>query len=188
MCSVTSAVLPMLAAKCLRRALREQAMSRVGKPRALPQGVDVKVNGSAVTIKGSKGEQVIDLVDDIFVAIEDNRSSSAAKTRSSFAPCTAPLAPTSLTPSRASAKVSARSWKSSALATVRSSRARSWCSTSASATPSKSTPRFFEFKVHDANHVEVARCRQAGRQPDRRQHSRRAQARALQGQGHPLRG
>lgn len=47
-------------------------MSRIGrKPIPLPQGVDVKVNGQHVTIKGAKGTLDMDVMPTISVALED---------------------------------------------------------------------------------------------------------------------
>jgi len=47
-------------------------MSRIGKvPIALPQGVEVKINGNKVTIKGSKGELSRTLPSDIAVSMKD---------------------------------------------------------------------------------------------------------------------
>ena len=47
-------------------------MSRIGKkPIDLPKGVDVKVDGSVVTVKGSKGELKMDVIPDIKVSVQD---------------------------------------------------------------------------------------------------------------------
>ncbi|MCF2873274.1 MULTISPECIES: 50S ribosomal protein L6 [unclassified Tenacibaculum] len=47
-------------------------MSRIGKnPIALPQGVEVKVDGNVVTVKGKLGELTQELKSDITVKIED---------------------------------------------------------------------------------------------------------------------
>ncbi len=47
-------------------------MSRIGKnPIALPQGVEVKVDGNVVTVKGKLGELVQELGSDITIKIED---------------------------------------------------------------------------------------------------------------------
>jgi len=49
-------------------------MSRVGKtPIAIPSGVEVKVAGSTVTVKGSKGESAWEFPAAITVAVEDNQ-------------------------------------------------------------------------------------------------------------------
>ena len=46
-------------------------MSRIGrKPIAIPAGVDVKVDGSTVTVKGPKGELVNTFNSDIAIAVE----------------------------------------------------------------------------------------------------------------------
>ena len=48
-------------------------MSRVGKaPIPIPSGVDVKIDGSDVTVKGSKGELSRTVHDAVSVAVEDN--------------------------------------------------------------------------------------------------------------------
>ena len=48
-------------------------MSRIGKkPIAIPAGVDVKLNGSEVTVKGPKGELKNTFNSDINIAIEGN--------------------------------------------------------------------------------------------------------------------
>ena len=47
-------------------------MSRIGKnPIALPQGVEVKVNGNVVTVKGKLGELTQELKSNITAKIED---------------------------------------------------------------------------------------------------------------------
>ena len=49
-------------------------MSRVGKnPVAVPQGVEVKVDGMTVRTKGKKGEQVATFKGDIALALEGNQ-------------------------------------------------------------------------------------------------------------------
>jgi len=48
-------------------------MSRIGKqPIPVPAGVNVKIDGQHVTVKGSKGELKMDVLDDIEVVIEDS--------------------------------------------------------------------------------------------------------------------
>ena len=48
-------------------------MSRIGKkPIAIPAGVDVKINGSEVTVKGPKGELKNTFNADIGIAVENN--------------------------------------------------------------------------------------------------------------------
>ena len=48
-------------------------MSRIGKmPIAVPSGVDIKLNGTHITIKGSKGTLQTDLHPDMIVKIENN--------------------------------------------------------------------------------------------------------------------
>jgi large subunit ribosomal protein L6 len=47
-------------------------MSRIGKqPVPIPSGVDVKLDGGNIKVKGSKGELTLDLHRDLSVAIED---------------------------------------------------------------------------------------------------------------------
>jgi len=47
-------------------------MSRIGKaPIALPQGVEVKVDGSKVTVKGPKGQLIQNIDPDLSIAIEE---------------------------------------------------------------------------------------------------------------------
>lgn len=63
-------------------------MSRIGRlPITVPAGVDVKVDGNTITVKGSKGELSQDVVGDITVEVEDNtitvvRSSEEREARS----------------------------------------------------------------------------------------------------------
>ena len=48
-------------------------MSRIGKkPIAIPAGVDVKINGSEVTVKGPKGELKNTFNPEITIAVEGN--------------------------------------------------------------------------------------------------------------------
>lgn len=47
-------------------------MSRIGnKPIPVPSGVNVKIDGQHVTVKGSKGELELDVMDNIEVVMED---------------------------------------------------------------------------------------------------------------------
>ncbi len=49
-------------------------MSRIGKlPIAIPGGVDVKIDGQQVTVKGSKGELSLPVAEPIRVAVEDGQ-------------------------------------------------------------------------------------------------------------------
>ncbi len=49
-------------------------MSRIGrKPIVLPKGVDVKIEGSEVTVKGSKGTMTFGIMQNIEVALEDGQ-------------------------------------------------------------------------------------------------------------------
>lgn len=48
-------------------------MSRIGrKPITVPAGVEVKLNGNNITVKGSKGELSYEFNSDITVAVEEN--------------------------------------------------------------------------------------------------------------------
>lgn len=49
-------------------------MSRIGKlPITVPNGVDVKIDGQQVTVKGSKGELTLVVAEPIRVAVEDGQ-------------------------------------------------------------------------------------------------------------------
>jgi large subunit ribosomal protein L6 len=49
-------------------------MSRIGRlPIAIPSGVDVKIDGSAVTVKGPKGELSLAVASPISVSVEDGQ-------------------------------------------------------------------------------------------------------------------
>ncbi|MFF2275467.1 50S ribosomal protein L6 [Agromyces sp. NPDC058126] len=49
-------------------------MSRIGRlPIAIPAGVDVKIDGSAVTVKGPKGELSLNVASPIEVKLEENQ-------------------------------------------------------------------------------------------------------------------
>ncbi len=49
-------------------------MSRIGRlPISIPSGVDVKIDGQAVTVKGPKGELSLTVAQPIAVAIDENR-------------------------------------------------------------------------------------------------------------------
>jgi large subunit ribosomal protein L6 len=49
-------------------------MSRIGrKPIPLPKGVDVKIEGTEVTVKGTKGTMKFGVLPDISVSLEDGR-------------------------------------------------------------------------------------------------------------------
>ena len=48
-------------------------MSRIGKlPIAIPDGVDVKLDGVDLTVKGKKGELAMSFVDEVIVELKDN--------------------------------------------------------------------------------------------------------------------
>ncbi len=48
-------------------------MSRIGlAPIAVPSGVEIKVNGQEVEVKGSKGTQTVVLPEPITIAVEDS--------------------------------------------------------------------------------------------------------------------
>lgn len=49
-------------------------MSRIGKqPVAIPQGVDVKMDGNVLTVKGPGGEMVKEMHRDMLISVEDNQ-------------------------------------------------------------------------------------------------------------------
>ncbi|ADG81197.1 50S ribosomal protein L6 [Thermincola potens] len=49
-------------------------MSRIGKqPVIIPQGVEVKVDGNVVTVKGPKGQLVKEFHKDMLITVEDNK-------------------------------------------------------------------------------------------------------------------
>ena len=49
-------------------------MSRIGKnPIAIPSGVDVKIDGQDVTVKGPKGELSVTVSEPISVAVEEQQ-------------------------------------------------------------------------------------------------------------------
>ena len=49
-------------------------MSRIGKlPITVPGGVDVKIDGQQVTVKGAKGELTLTVAEPIRVAVEDGQ-------------------------------------------------------------------------------------------------------------------
>lgn len=61
-------------------------MSRIAKnPLAIPEGVNVEVNGQTVKAKGKLGELSLNLVDEIGVKVEDNNVVVAPLTQSRFA-------------------------------------------------------------------------------------------------------
>ena len=48
-------------------------MSRIGKkPIEIPQGVEVKIEGHTVTVKGPHGTEVVEVRPEIAVKVEDN--------------------------------------------------------------------------------------------------------------------
>jgi large subunit ribosomal protein L6 len=48
-------------------------MSRIGKmPIAIPQGVEVNINGQQVSVKGPKGELSLEISEPIKVSLEEN--------------------------------------------------------------------------------------------------------------------
>ena len=48
-------------------------MSRIGKkPIEIPSGVEVKINGQTVTVKGAKGTETVTVRDEIKVSLQDN--------------------------------------------------------------------------------------------------------------------
>ena len=63
-------------------------MSRIGRlPVSVPKGVDVKISGQAITVKGPKGQLQVDLLPGVSAAVEDGnvnitRGDDAPQTRS----------------------------------------------------------------------------------------------------------
>ena len=58
-------------------------MSRIGKkPVSIPDGVDVNLDGRALTVKGPKGEMSMVLVDDVLAKLEDGEITVAPRDRS----------------------------------------------------------------------------------------------------------
>ncbi len=63
----------MWVAKCFARCFKGVKMSRIGKkPITMPSGVEAKVNGQTVSVKGPKGTQEFTATDDVSLALEDN--------------------------------------------------------------------------------------------------------------------
>ncbi|MCD8377846.1 MAG: 50S ribosomal protein L6 [Candidatus Gastranaerophilales bacterium] len=49
-------------------------MSRIGKkPVEIPSGVEVKLDGQTITVKGSKGTETVTVRDEIKITVKDNR-------------------------------------------------------------------------------------------------------------------
>lgn len=58
-------------------------MSRIGKkPVAVPEGVDITLEGANLTVKGPKGEASIVLVDEVLATLEDGEIVVSARDRS----------------------------------------------------------------------------------------------------------
>ena len=66
-------------------------MSRIGKlPIPVPAGVEVKIDGSTVSVKGPKGELTETFNNNMAISMNDDRSSLSARTTSvRTAHCTA---------------------------------------------------------------------------------------------------
>ena len=48
-------------------------MSRIGKkPIEIPSGVEVKIDGNVITVKGSKGTEAVSFRDEVKVSVQDN--------------------------------------------------------------------------------------------------------------------
>ncbi len=120
-------------------------MSRIGKsPIPVPSGVDVTIAGTHITVKGPKGTLERDIPGAITVRQdgEELHRGAPRTTSGRTGPSTAWCDPWSTTWSWASTRSSPRSSRSSASATEPPPRApasSTWLS--ASATPSRSTPR-----------------------------------------------
>ena len=53
---------------------KEKNMSRIGKkPIDIPSGVEVKIEGNVVTVKGSKGTESVEYRDEVKVSVKDNQ-------------------------------------------------------------------------------------------------------------------
>ena len=88
-------------------------MSRIGRKHiAIPAGVEVKVNGHEVTVKGPKATLTQEFHHDMAIAVEDG---AVVVTR-----------PSDETWFKAFPKASAKSWRSTASATAQQNRAKTW--------------------------------------------------------------
>ena len=161
---------------------------------AVPANVKVSVADSTVKVEGPKGKLSFRYRPEIGVAY-DEAAKQLLVTRSDDeraepGPPRPDPQPDRQHGRRASPPATPRSWRSSASATRRSSRRRTpWPSRSATPTRSCSKPPpGVRVAVPDATHVVDHRGRQAGRRPVRRRRPQGPPPRALQGQGHPLRG
>ena len=167
-------------------------MSRIGKsPIPVPSGVDVTIAGRHVTVKGPKGTLERDIPGAITVRQEGDDAPRRAPRRRAPEPRPARPRPrrSSTTWSSASPTASARSSRSSASATAPPPRARA-SSTSPSASATRSSveaPDGITFEVPAPDPHRGQGHRQGAGRPGGRQHPRDPQARALQGQGRPLR-
>ncbi len=167
-------------------------MSRIGRaPIPIPDGVSVNITGQKVVVTGPQGRAAPHRRG----AHQDQarrtaRSSSPGRpTAGRIGRSTACRARSWPTWSRASARASSASSRSSASATARSSRAppSSWRS-GYSHPVTIEPPEGIAFEVPAPDAGRGAGHRQAGGRRGRRPDPRGAPARALQGQGHPLRG
>ena len=166
-------------------------MSRIGKkPITVPSGVDVTINGVHVVGEGPEGDPRARRARGHHDRPRGRRARRRPVPTTSVrtARCTASPARSSPTWSSACPKGSAGTSRSSASATAPSRRARRRSSSrSASPTRCRSThPTGITFEVPAPTRITVRGYRQAARRPGRRRHPQDPQARALQGQGHPL--
>ena len=169
-------------------------MSRIGKqPITVPSGVDVTIDGAHVAVKGPKGQ----LEHDDRRRRHDRRAKATTLIVDARRRRAANRSLHGLSASlvdehghRRLRRVRRRSSRSSASATAPRRRART-ASSSRSGSRTRVQVRGarrasrFEVPAADAHHR--ARLRQATRRPGRGRHPQDPQARALQGQGHPLR-
>ena len=168
-------------------------MSRIGKaPITVPGGVDVTIDGAATSRSRAQGHarRATSPAPSPSARTATQLAASSARTTSARpAPCTGSPARWSTTWSSASPTASPRSSRSSASATAPRPRARPAAPrASASATRSiVEAPEGITFEVPGPDTRHRARHRQGSRRPGGRQHPRDPQARAVQGQGRPLR-
>ena len=167
-------------------------MSRIGRlPIPVPAGVEVTLDGRDITVKGPKGTLARDLHPDMRVVREDGtlvvqRPTDAKMHRAAPRPDPDPRGQHGR---RRHRPATARASRSPASATAPARSARSSSSTWATATRSRSIRRpGISFEVENPTRLAVVGHRQGARRPDRRQGPRDPQARAVQGQGRPLRG
>ena len=167
-------------------------MSRIGKkPITVPTGVDVTIDGRHVAVKGPKGTLEHDVPETITVTREGDELARHPPRRRARAPGAArphPLAGRQHGRRRVGRLQPGARDRRRRLPRRRRRARPSSSSRSASPTRSRSTrPRASTFEVPAPTRITVRGHRQAARRPGGRRHPQDPQARALQGQGHPLR-